>query len=362
MALPRYDVSKTYQWNYDHPPDPLLTTELKKWPLSGETRLCGLKLNSPLGIAAGPLLNGRWILYYASLGFDILTYKTVRSCERSCYPLPNLVPVDSSSMSGAEQRIQDQQLMQDSWAISFGMPSQSPQLWREDVRLTREQLAAKQLLAVSVVATVEPDWSIQQVADDYARCAHWAVEAGADLIEINLSCPNVSTCDGQLYQQPKDAAVVSATVKRTIGSIPLLAKIGFVGNDLAATELLSSVAPHLDALIMVNGLATQIIGPDGQARFDGQVRGIGGGAIREVSQNQLSRFESLIRQHQFDIELVGCGGVSSARDVQDMMACGAKSVQLATAAMLNPAIANEIRRELIAESDATDGTTDGTTS
>ena len=104
---------------------------------------------------------------------------------------------------------------------------------------------------------------------------------------------------------------------------------------------------------MVNGLATRVMGADGKPRFDGQIRGIGGGAIRKVSQKQVGRFQDLIRQHQFDVELVGCGGISTPSDVQAMIACGAQSVQLATAAMLNPAIAKEIRREM---SEATDRT------
>ena len=156
-------------------------------------------------------------------------------------------------------------------------------------------------------------------------CALWAVEAGADLIEINLSCPNVATCDGQLYQQPHDAGVVASTVKRAIGKTPLLAKIGHVATNDAAFQLLGEVSPYLDAFIMVNGLATRVLGGDGQPRFDGQKRGIGGRAIRDVSLAQISRFQSLIEQHRFDVQLIGCGGIFDAKDVRAMMACGAST-------------------------------------
>ena len=40
---------------------------------------------------------------------------------------------------------------------------------------------------------------------DYAQCARWAVESGADCVEANFSCPNVATCDGQLYQDARQA-------------------------------------------------------------------------------------------------------------------------------------------------------------
>src|SRR5262245_59270420 len=87
---PRYDRTQTYDWNYDHAPDPVA---VQTPALPGRWEVCGTRVGSPLGVPAGPLLNGRWVLYYASLGFDVLTYKTVRSGPRPCYPLPNLQPV-----------------------------------------------------------------------------------------------------------------------------------------------------------------------------------------------------------------------------------------------------------------------------
>ena len=90
IEFPRYNISKDYNWNFDHAPLPVLADIP---PVSGNWTYCGQKVNSPIGVAAGPLLNGRWLLYYASLGFDILTYKTVRCHERKSYDLPNLQPI-----------------------------------------------------------------------------------------------------------------------------------------------------------------------------------------------------------------------------------------------------------------------------
>ena len=86
----KYDITKDYAWNFNHAPEP---GQLNPAPVAGEWAYCGETVESPLGIAAGPLLNGQWLLYYAALGFDILTYKTVRSRERASYGLPNLQPV-----------------------------------------------------------------------------------------------------------------------------------------------------------------------------------------------------------------------------------------------------------------------------
>src|SRR5687768_10572930 len=102
LALSRYDRGQTYAWNYSHAPDPI---DVPLAPVHGDWRFCGLPVGSPLGVPAGPLLNGRWCLYYASLGFDVLTYKTVRSRERACYPLPNLQPVACEQLFGGEREL-----------------------------------------------------------------------------------------------------------------------------------------------------------------------------------------------------------------------------------------------------------------
>ena len=178
--LEKYDCSRTYDYNYEHAPDSL---DLEIPGVPGNWDFCGLPVNSPLGIPAGPLLNGRWLLYYASLGFDILTYKTVRSTERACYDLPNLQPVHSGQLTGEESAVSAVQEMTGSWAVSFGMPSKKPEIWRADIEKTRRELPEGKLLVVSVVGTIQDGWSIDDLADDYARCARWAVESGADAIE-----------------------------------------------------------------------------------------------------------------------------------------------------------------------------------
>jgi hypothetical protein len=140
--LPGYDRSRSYEWNYEHAPDPV-TVEVP--PVPGTWRFCGLPVDSPLGIAAGPLLNGRWILYYASLGFDVLTYKTVRSRARTCYDLPNLQPTNSRPLTGKETSVSAAEQMEGTWAVSFGMPSRTPEVWRADVVATRNKLPSGRL-------------------------------------------------------------------------------------------------------------------------------------------------------------------------------------------------------------------------
>ena len=313
QALPTYDRFQTYDWNYEHVPAPQtldLPSVSGEW-VPGDWDFCGLPVASPLGIPAGPLLNGKWCLYYASLGFDVLTYKTVRSQARECYPTPNLLPVTCGQLSGEETEVPVASAMNGSWAVSYGMPSKEPAIWRADVEETRKQLPTGKLLSVSVVATVQDGWSIEDLAADYAKCASWAVESGADAVETNFSCPNVSTCDGQLYQQPTDARRVAETVREAIGDVPYIVKIGHVPTVDGAIELLDAVGPSIDALAMTNSVATQV--RDGQSlTFAGQRRGICGAAIRDASIQQTKRFADLIAERNLGIQLIGVGGIQNA--------------------------------------------------
>ena len=342
-VLARYDRCRTYAWNYDHAPEP---AGVEVPPVPGQWRFCGLAVDSPLGVPAGPLLNGRWCLYYASLGFDVVTYKTVRSGKRACYELPNLQPVYAQRLGGGQAPLEASDQMHGSWAVSFGMPSKAPDVWRPDVQWTRQRLPAGKLLSVSVVGTVQEGWSLDQLADDYARCAAWAVQSGADCVETNLSCPNVSTVDGQLYQQPAAAALVAERVRDAIGRTPLIVKIGQLNSDEEGAALLEALAQHANALAMTNSVVATVADADGRLLFDGQRRGICGAAIRDASLAQTEMMACLAGERKLAVELIGVGGVSTADHVRAYLSTGAASVHIATAAMVNPAVAIEIRRQL----------------
>lgn len=327
----RYDISQTYEWNYDHAP-----------PVPGDfvtggsrsRSLCGVDVGSPVAVAAGPLLNGRWVLHYASFGFDLLTYKTVRSKAWPCYPRPNLQPIQNVSLSQmppAPLAVANQ--MSGSWAVSFGMPSKSPDLWRADIEATRDLLPKEKKLSVSVVATPEFDWTIDEVAEDYARCGQWAADSGADFVELNFSCPNVDTCDGQLYQNPEHARVVAERTRSRIRDVPILVKIGQVLDEELAQSLVVQLSPTVDALVMINCIPAQVKDSRG-VMFDGQPRGIAGPAIRSAVLDQLTLFERAIASTSSSVETVGVGGVESISDVRACLARGANGVQIATAAMV----------------------------
>lgn len=348
----RYDFQRTWLWNLQNSPADCPSSDIRVPKISGTWKYLGRTVNSCLGIPAGPLLNANWLLYYSRLGFDILTYKTVRTNARDCYPLPNLIPVATGAVPDSHQTVLTAETMQDDWAVSFGMPSVSAEEWKADVRKAKNGLTAGQLLVVSVVGEANSSTDDSQehllnvLADDYATCAAWAVESGADVIEANFSCPNVCSADGQLYQQRHQATVVAERIRRAIGDVPLVLKIGFYNDTTAIAQFLDAVSPYAQGLCMTNSIAAKVTDHSQTLLFDGQSRGICGRSIHQASVRQVQIFCEQIKQKRLTMEVSAVGGVFDADDVKRYLEAGASTVGMATSAMRDPRTAIRIRQAM----------------
>jgi dihydroorotate dehydrogenase (NAD+) catalytic subunit len=341
--MDRYDISRSYDWNYDNAPRVL--PDLDVPTVEGTWDFCGIPISSPLGMPAGPLLNSSWILYYSRLGFEVLTYKTVRSRYRKCYDLPNLAHVHAPQLIGVDDVVTGGPPSR-SWAISFGMPSKSPVEWTKDVERTRRELAPGQVLSVSVVASPEEGWTLRQITADFVECSRLAKESGADAVEANLSCPNVCTQEGQLYTSPEASAEITSALANVLGLCPLILKIGLFANSAQAEEFVKAVAPHASALSTTNSISAKVKDASGNFAFDGLSRGIGGQCIRDRCNSEVHILSQIVANTAPGLRLIGVGGIESTADVVARLNAGAHHIQLATAAMLNPCIGIQIRADM----------------
>ena len=118
----------------------------------------------------------------------MLTYKTVRSAFHPAYQLPNIRAVENRETTAvATRRLPASGL---TFAVSMGLPSMEPDVWRKDVHRAKDKIGPGQLLIVSVIGTVPEGGDLEDLVEDYARCARWAAEAGADAIEVQLAAAN----------------------------------------------------------------------------------------------------------------------------------------------------------------------------
>jgi dihydroorotate dehydrogenase len=316
--------------------------------------LLGFRVRSRIGIAAGILLNSRWIERYARLGFDILTYKTVRGARRPCYPLPNWLHVELPRGSGSidegdpvlrVRKGRPPAPREATSAVCFGMPSMAPEIWRADVRRARRALGRGQILVVSVVGTPAPGAGEEALIEDFVRCARWAAAAGAHCVEANYSCPNVTTAEGSIYQDPGASGRLSRALRAVLPSTPFLIKAGHFETRSRLRAFIDAVAGLADALVIVNGISRRVVGADGRPAFPGHERvGILGRALHGPAVAAVRAAAAAAASRKPALPVLAVGGVLGEEDAADFFAAGAAAVLSGSGAALDPLLAVRLKR------------------
>jgi dihydroorotate dehydrogenase (NAD+) catalytic subunit len=300
-----------------------------------------------VGIAAGPLPNSRWIEAYARLGYGILTYNTVRTIERAAFPAPNLAfcrPGDPTVIEPAPRRLDPAAV---TWMVSLGLPSATPDLWRADVKRAREKLGPGQVLIVSVTGTPAPGGDAEQLADDYAKAARWAAEAGADVVEVLLGSPDTAPESPQMvFEDPAFSAHILARVRRAVGARPVLAKLGASRSPRALHDLATASARWVDGFVLVNGLQRRVAKADGTPALPGtgrEVAGVSGAAVWDTCRIQLEELCAWRKAGAWNKVILAVGGITTVERARVALAAGANAAMVATAALVDPLLAARFR-------------------
>jgi dihydroorotate dehydrogenase (NAD+) catalytic subunit len=99
---------------------------------------------------------------------------------------------------------------------------------------------------------------------------------------------------------------------------------------------------------MTNSVSATVISERGEPLFDDERRGICGAAIRDASVSQVKLFSKLLGENHRFIQLIGGGGAENVEHVWNYLDAGASAVHMATAPMVNPLTALQIKRHLAA--------------
>ncbi|MFQ5598765.1 MAG: dihydroorotate dehydrogenase [Nitrospiria bacterium] len=347
-----YRIDLSYEENYLH--GPFFKEDFPHRSIQEKKDFLGFKVNSLLGIPAGPLLNSKWVTTYAKLGFDLLVYKTVRTCFVPSHSAPNCLILDRNTSIQEKEiggrltisRDQAQNRVEEiSITNSFGMPSRDPKEWHPDVAQAKAGLSPGQLLIVSVVGT--PGHG-SDLAEDYARCARMAVDAGADVVEINLSCPNVISGEGSLFSDPAASSRVSSIVKKRIGTTPLVIKIGYIPDPDLLARVIAANAICVEGIASVNTLPFEVVKHDGTPALPGEGRlrsGICGAAIQACAMAQAARLVDIRHNGPHNFAVIGVGGAMTSDDIRRYFALGVDAVMTATGAMWDPYLAYRFWKE-----------------
>lgn len=353
-----YDPAKTFDDNFSNGPFNTANKIFASDTQSPKYNFVGHKINSPFGIAAGILLNSNHVKHAFDMGFDVVCYKTQRSTTFPCNEYPNVVYLEVNGDLTLEMASKpivgysktDKSFKEVTVTNSFGVPSKGPDFWVDDLKKALSYQGNGQLLIMSVVGTIQKGFTEEDYFNDFAKTAKMAVDNGAKVVEVNLSCPNVAS-EGVLCYTKASVIEICKKTKKAIGNVPLIAKLGYFSKEqqdnLEATIIEASA--YLSAVSVINTIAAPIVDKDGSQLLPGKGRlksGVCGKGIKWAGLDMVERIHKIRKENNLDIQIIGVGGVMSVKDFNEYRNKGADLVQSATAVMWNDNLANEIKSSL----------------
>jgi dihydroorotate dehydrogenase (NAD+) catalytic subunit len=173
--------------------------------------------------------------------------------------------------------------------------------------------------------------------EEYAEGAKLLNSSSIDMIELNISCPNVKAGGMAFGLDPEAAASVVRPVRRAAPDKPLMVKLSPNAPDLAAVAR-ASIEAGANALSLVNTFKAMAI--DIRRRrpvFENISAGLSGPAIRPIALRMVWELCEAVR-----VPVVGMGGIERAEDALEFLLAGAAAVQVGSATFAHPPAMNEI--------------------
>ena len=166
--------------------------------------------------------------------------------------------------------------------------------------------------------------------EDFVALARDVSVRAVDAIEVNISCPNIEA-DGKAFALHADMTERVVRRVRAATPKPIWAKLSPNVGDIAAIAR-AAEAGGADALVVANTILAMTIDTDSFRPTLGSIMGgLSGPAIRPIIVRMVYQCAKAVA-----IPVIGCGGISTARDAVEYMLAGATAVQVGTATFLHP--------------------------
>ena len=259
--------------------------------------LAGLKLENPTFLASG-------ILGYSSAslqsvvegGAGAVVTKSIGLVPRMGYANPTVVQAKCGLIN------------------AMGLPNPGINNFASEVRYT------KSVLRVPLVVSV-----YGYSSEEYALLARKAIEAGADAVELNVSCPHVKETGSEIGQCAETVAEVVKAVKSSVLK-PVFVKLSPNVTDIVEVAE-AAVKAGADGLTVIN--TVKAIAIDIQTALpilSNKRGGLSGQAIKPIALRCVYDIYEHVRK-----PIIGCGGVTDWRDAVEFFLAGACAVQIGTA-------------------------------
>jgi len=167
--------------------------------------------------------------------------------------------------------------------------------------------------------------------EEYAQGAALLNESEVDMIELNISCPNVKAGGMTFGLDPQAAASVVEPVRRALTRKPLMVKLSPNASDLLLVAN-ACINFGADALSLVNTFKAMAI--DIQNRrpvFDNISAGLSGPAVRPIALRMVWELCGAVT-----VPIVGLGGIACSNDALEFLMAGATALQVGSATFSHP--------------------------
>lgn len=312
---PVFSAALMTEFNGNQTPAPTLPRNRN---LDGEpsvkTELCGIELKNPVIPASGTFGFGQEF----SQIYDINVLGGISIKGTTLHPrLGNPVPRIAETPDGMIN--------------SVGL--QNP--GAEEV-YTHEVKELRKIYNGCIIANVS-GFSIEEYTE---ACKKADACEEVDIIEVNISCPNVHNGGMAFGTSPEQAATVTKAVK-AIAKKPVFIKLSPNVTDIVTIAKACEEA-GADGLTLINTLLGMRININtGSPVIANRMGGFSGPAVFPVAVRMVYQVAQSVK-----IPVIGCGGVSNAEEVIEMMMAGASAVQIGSVNLVDPMAGDRIVNEL----------------
>jgi dihydroorotate dehydrogenase (NAD+) catalytic subunit len=179
-------------------------------------------------------------------------------------------------------------------------------------------------------------------SDEYIKGAAMLNECSIDMIELNISCPNIKAGGMAFGLDSGTAAALVAAVRRVCRNKPLMVKLSPNATSLSSIVLACTKA-GADAFSLVNTFKAMVIDTvNRKPVFENLSAGLSGPAIKPIALRMVWELYDTLKDSKLNTPVVGIGGIACANDALEFLMAGAAAVQVGSATFTHPAAMTEV--------------------
>lgn len=175
-----------------------------------------------------------------------------------------------------------------------------------------------------------------KTTEDYLEVVEKLAYQPVDLLEINISCPNVKEGGIAFGQDPNAVQDITQAIKK-VAKQPIIMKLSPNVTDITVMAK-AAEAGGADALSLINTLTGMKIDINKQAfALANKTGGLSGPAIKPVAVRMVYQVANAVK-----LPIIGMGGIASPEDAIEFILAGATGVSIGTANFNNPTITEQV--------------------